>query len=50
MEPHKALFWDLYFFLLYINDLPKIISRTSAPIIFADDTSTFNLKKKLDHL
>ena len=26
-------------FLLYINDLPKIIYKTSAPIIFADDTS-----------
>jgi len=25
-------------FLLYINDLPKIINKTSAPIIFADDT------------
>ena len=26
-------------FLLYINDLPKIINKTLAPIIFADDTS-----------
>jgi len=26
-------------FLLYINDLPKITNKTSAPIIFADDTS-----------
>jgi hypothetical protein len=26
-------------FLLYINDLPKIINKTSAHIIFADDTS-----------
>ena len=26
-------------FLLYINDLSKIINKTSAPIIFADDTS-----------
>ena len=26
-------------FLLYINDLPKIISKTSAPIVFADETS-----------
>jgi hypothetical protein len=26
-------------FLLYINDLPKIINKISAPIIFADDTS-----------
>jgi len=26
-------------FLLYICDLPKIINKTSAPIIFADDTS-----------
>ena len=26
-------------FLLYINDLPKIINKTSTPIIFGDDTS-----------
>ena len=26
-------------FLLYINDLTKIINETSAPIVFADDTS-----------
>jgi len=26
--------------LLYINDLPKIINKTSATSIFADDTST----------
>ena len=26
-------------FLLYINDLPKIINTPSAPIIFSDDTS-----------
>jgi len=25
-------------FLLHINDLPKIINKTSAPKIFADDT------------
>ena len=29
----------LILFLLYINDLPKIINKTLAPIIFADDTS-----------
>jgi len=29
----------LLLFLLYINDLPKIINKTSAPIISADDTS-----------
>ena len=27
------------FFLLYINDLPKIISDVSKPILFTDDTS-----------
>jgi hypothetical protein len=27
------------FFLLYINDLPKIISDLFKPIFFADDTS-----------
>jgi len=32
-ESHRALFWDLYFFLLHTNHLPKIINKTSAPII-----------------
>ena len=42
-------------FHLYINDLPKTINKTSAPIIFADDTSILfahsNLidKKKHSH-
>ena len=38
MDSHKVLSLDLYFFF-YINDLPKIINKTSSPIIFADDTS-----------
>jgi len=29
----------LLLFPLYLNDLPNIINKTSAPIIFADDTS-----------
>jgi hypothetical protein len=28
-------------FLLYINDLPKIISDLSKPVLFADDTGIF---------
>jgi len=34
-------------FLLYINDLPKIINKTSTPIIFADDTSVLFSHLKL---
>jgi len=34
-------------FLLCINDLPKIINKTSAPIIFADDTSILFAHSKL---
>jgi hypothetical protein len=35
----KVLFWNPCFFLLYINDLPKIINNKSIHILFADDTS-----------
>ena len=34
-------------FLLYINDLPKIINKTSTPIIFADDTTILFAHSKL---
>jgi hypothetical protein len=27
-------------FLIYINDLPKIVDSNAVPILFADDTST----------
>jgi hypothetical protein len=36
--PKGSIFGPLLF-LVYVNDLPKIINRTSAPIIFADDAS-----------
>jgi len=39
VESHKALFWDLFLFLLYGNDLPNIKNKTSAHIIFAYDIS-----------
>ena len=50
--PQGSMFGPLLF-LLYKNDLSKIINETSAPIIFADDTSILfahsnliDLKKK----
>ena len=36
---HTRFYFGTSTFLLYINDLPKIINKTSARIIFADDTS-----------
>jgi len=36
--PHGSILGPLLF-LLYISDLPKIINKTSPPIIFADDIS-----------
>jgi hypothetical protein len=35
----KARNWVLYFFLLYINDLHKIINTNYNMVLFADDTS-----------
>jgi hypothetical protein len=35
----KFMFWDPCFFLLCLNDLPKIINNKSVHILFADDTS-----------
>ena len=29
-------------FLLYINDLPKVLSHNASPILFADGTSIIN--------
>jgi len=37
-------------FLLYINDLSKIINKTSTPIIFADDTSVLFAHSNLTDL
>ena len=34
-------------FLVYINDIPKIINKTSTPIIFADDTSILFTRSNL---
>jgi len=49
MESHKVLFWDLCFFLLYIDDLPKIINKISTPRLFTDDTSIlFALSNPID--
>ena len=36
MKSPKDQFWDLYFFTIYVNDLPQSIS--SSVFMFADDT------------
>jgi hypothetical protein len=36
---HMARYWVLCFFLLSINDLPKIINKINNMVLFADDTS-----------
>jgi hypothetical protein len=35
----KDLFWDLWSFLIYINDLPLLLNKPSIPILLADETS-----------
>ena len=47
--PQSSVLGPLHF-LLYINDLPKIINKTSAPIIFVDDSSIlFGHSDLIDH-
>jgi hypothetical protein len=38
------------FFLLYVNNLPKIISNISNPFLFADDTSMIITNSDLQEL
>ena len=34
---HRGAYWALYFFAIYVNDLPSVVSH-SVPFLFADDT------------
>ena len=36
---HRDKFWDQFFFLIYINDLPKLASIGTKILLYADDTS-----------
>lgn len=38
-EFHKASSLEPCFFLIYMNDLTKVINNRSTPVLFADDTS-----------
>jgi hypothetical protein len=36
----RVRFWDLLFFLIFTNDLPKFVSDKSVPVLSADDTNS----------
>jgi hypothetical protein len=35
------------FFLLYINDLPKVINKNNNMVLFADDTKVKDVDRKI---
>ena len=39
MRYHKVRFSALYFFLLYVNDLPTVTVENATVVLYADDTS-----------
>ena len=39
MEYHKVQFLVLYFFLLYINDLPIVTAKNAKLVLYVDDTT-----------
>ena len=46
---HKVQFWDLYFFLIYINDFQNCLENSNL-IMYADDTNVFIKEKNINTL
>ena len=46
----EAPCWDLYFFIIYINDFPGVISKDSSIALNADDSKSYRIIHSLEDM
>ena len=44
----KGVYWDPFFFLLYINDLPNVTSPSTSTVMFADHAKCYRVVRNAE--